>query len=95
MKKITIILLGMIASTSISFASDKNATMTLTVPSNSHVTIDVANTDNTTDEIVNNQEDVHAKKQTKGEKLVGTNSASWTPKYLSVDDYKKCLDIHP
>ncbi|WP_150466343.1 hypothetical protein [Francisella sp. SYW-9] len=27
-------------------------------------------------------------------KMVGTNSGTYTPKYLSVPEYKKCLDTH-
>ena len=84
MKKIAILLLGAALCISTSFADGNvpGVTVTLTVPVDSHVKIDVkkANTKQTQSE-------------TKPRHLVGSNPATWTPGYLSIPGYKKCLNV--
>lgn len=85
MKKIVILLLGAALCVSTSFAADDNvpgATVTFTVPVDSHVKIDVkkANTE-------------QAQSEPKPRHLVGSNPATWTPEYLSIPGYKKCLNV--
>jgi len=85
MKKITILLLGTFMCVSVLFADEntpKGATVTLTVPVDSSVKIDVEKT---------NTEQPQS--EPKPRHLVGSNPATWTPGYLSIPGYKKCLNV--
>jgi hypothetical protein len=86
MKKIAILLLGVTFCISTSFADDttpKGATVTFTVPVDSHVKIDVEK----------KEDAVQANDESKPRHLVGSNPATWTPGYLSIPGYKKCLNV--
>ena len=85
MKKMAVLLLGVALCVSTSFAEDnvpKGATVTFTVPVDSNVKIDVEKSDTT-----------QTDSDTKPRHLVGSNPATWTPGYLSIPGFKKCLNV--
>jgi hypothetical protein len=93
---------SLLAIATASFATESQQGMSIDMPSSassvSTKTVTTKKTPKTMDAMPMNKnfnkDDVQPIDQPKQpEQLVGSNAATWTPKYLEVKDFKKCLGI--